>query len=468
MTPGTLIALLPLIILSGGSVLVLLAGALKPGGYLYELAGTLIVAALCCSLFGPANASLPGLAITPFSRFSMILFTSTGLVALLLAAGYNRRRGIAGEEYPATFLFALAGMGLTCAATDLLMLFLGLESFTFAFYILVAIKKGSAQGGEAGLKYLLNGTLSAAIMAMGMALVYAARGTLKLVELSAASSGGTEPLFLAGGCLILLGVAFKLSLVPAHLWTADVYQGAPAPVTALLSTASKVASLVALLLLLPLFGVLRGLHDMLWVMALLSMLAGNFAALVQTNIKRMLAWSSVGQMGYVALALVVARSGGTRAALFYMVVYAAAGLAAFGVVTVLSGGDDTDTDAIENYHGLGYRNPLAGAVLAVALFSLAGIPPAGGFMGKFAVFAAALKGGEPVLALAGILSALVSVFFYLRVVVVMYMKPSAAPDDRSRPLMVGEMIALLVPAFVIILLGVFPQSLLELLGEILP
>lgn len=464
MTSADLMALLPLMILAGGSVLVLLAGAVKPGGYLYGLAGALIIAAMLCSLLIPTGAVMPGLASTPLSRFFALFLNSAGLLALLLASGYNRRRGIAGEEYPATILFALAGIGAACAATDLLMLFLGLEAFTFAFYILVAIKRGSSRGGEAGLKYLLNGTLSASILAMGMALVYAARGTIRLAEL-AASNGAQEPLYLAGCCLIVLGMAFKLSLVPAHLWTADVYEGAPAPVTALLSTASKGASLAALLLLLPLFGVWHGLHDILWMLALFSMLAGNLAALVQSNLKRLLAWSSVGQMGYVALALVALPAGGARAAVFYLVAYAAAGVAAFGAISALSG--DEECESIESYRGLGYRNPLAGAALGVAMFSLAGIPPTAGFMGKFAVFAAALRGGEYALALVGIMSALVAVYFYLRIVVVLYMKPSATYFEPVRTPDKYEIAALLVPTLAMLLLGVYPQPLLELLEKIL-
>lgn len=464
MTSTDLMALVPLMILAGGSVLVLLVGAVKPGGYLYGVAGGVIITATLCSLLIPIGAVMPGLAFTPYSRFFALFLNSAGLTALLLASGYNRRREITGEEYPATILFALAGMGAACAATDLLMLFLGLEAFTFAFYILVAIKRGSSRGGEAGLKYLLNGTLSASILAMGMALVYAARGTIRLAEL-AASNGTQEPLYLAGCCLILLGMSFKLSLVPAHLWTADVYQGAPSPVTALLSTASKGASLAALLLLLPLFGAWSGLHDILWMLALFSMLAGNLAALVQLNLKRLLAWSSVGQMGYVALALVSLPAGGARAAVFYLVVYAAAGVAAFGAISVLSGDEELET--IEGYRGLGYRNPLAGAALAVAMFSLAGIPPTAGFMGKFAVFAAALRGGEYALALIGILSALVAVYFYLRIVVVLYMKPAAIHSEPVRMPDKYEIAALLVATLVMLLLGVYPQPLLELLEKIL-
>jgi NADH-quinone oxidoreductase subunit N len=196
------------------------------------------------------------------------------------------------------------------------------------------------------------------------------------------------------------------------------------------------------------------------------MVAGNLAALVQTNLKRMLAWSSVGQMGYVALALVAAPAGGVRAAVFYLVTYAAAGLTAFGVVSILP--DEEERDTIEACRGMGYRNPLAGAALTAAMFSLAGIPPAAGFMGKFAVFAAALRGGEFALAIIGILSALVAVYFYLRIVVVMYMKTSVLPVETVQKMNCAEIAALLVPTAVLGLLGVYPQPLLVLLEKILP
>jgi len=464
MTRADLMALMPLIILAGGSVLVLLAGALRPGGWLYGLGLAFVAAALAWTIAMPATTLMPGLAITPSARFFAAVLDSAGLVALLLAAGYNKRRAIVGEEYPATLLFALAGMGAACAAGDLLMLFLSLEAFTFAFYLLVAIERDSVRGGEAGLKYLLNGTLSAAVLAMGIALVYCSRGTLRLSELARLPST-LEPLFLAGVCLILLGLAFKLSLVPAHLWTPDVYQGAPAPVTALLSTTSKVASAAAVLLILPLLAGWRGGHDILWCLALATMVCGNLAALVQTSIKRLLAWSSVAQMGYVTLAFVALPAGGGRASIFYVVAYAAAGLASFGAVSILS--DGSDRDAIEQYRGLGYRNPLAGAVLAVALFSLAGIPPAAGFMAKFAVFSAALRAGETTLAVVGVLTALVAVFFYLRVVVALYMRPSDGVETEGRQLTGSEVAALAIPTLATIVLGVYPSPLLDLLSRVM-
>lgn len=463
MTAVDLIALLPLIILTAGCLFCLLAGAVRPGFYLYWAALVVVCVALLWGVVVPAETAMPGLEVTKFSRACSAFLYASGVVALLLAAGYNRRRGIVGEEYPATLLFALVGMGATCAASNLLMLFLGLEAFTFAFYILVAIERDSSRGGEAGLKYLLNGTLSAAVMGMGMALAYAGGGTLMLAELVLAASA-PDPLLVTGLALILIGLAFKLSLVPAHLWTPDVYQGAPAPVTALLSTASKAAAIVALLLLFPLLRGWQGGHDLLWVLALLSMLAGNLAALLQTSLKRMLAWSSIGQMGYVALAFVAYPAGGDRAALFYAVAYAVAGLASFGAVAVLS--DASDRDDIDGYRGLGYRSPLAGAALALAMFSLAGIPPTAGFMAKLAVFSAALRAGDVTLALVGIASALVAVFFYLRVVVVLYMKVSTVPSAVSPP-GIPEILGLGIPSVAIVLLGLYPQPLLELLIKIL-
>jgi NADH-quinone oxidoreductase subunit N len=465
MTANDIYALMPLIILTGGSVLVLLAGALRPGGYLYELTGALIVAALLWSLAVPAEALMPGLGVTAFSRYFSAFLYGCGLIALLLAAGYNRRRGIGGEEFPATLLLALVGMGVTCSASDLLLLFLGLEAFTFAFYILVAIMLGSERSGEAGMKYLLNGTLSASILGMGMALLYCGGGTLQLAGLASAATGA-GPLFMAGSALILMGLGFKLSLAPAHLWTPDVYQGAPAPVTALLSTASKAAATVALLLLMPLLSGWRGSHDLLWGLALLSLVCGNLAALLQTSLKRMLAWSSIAQMGYAAIAFTAAPAGGLRAALFYAVTYAVAGLASFGAVSVLS--DQYERDEIEHYRGLGYRCPLAGAALALAMFSLAGIPPTAGFMAKFAVFSSALRGGETALAVTGIVTALIAVFFYLRVVVTLYMQPADESNPPTRPIMVAEVLALAIPIGVTLALGIYPSMLLDLLTRIMP
>lgn len=467
MTIIDVIAIMPLIILTAGSVFCLLAGAVRPGFYLYRLAVAVTAAAMLWSAAVPSSAVMPGLTVTLFSRSCSAFLYGAGIVALLLSEGYNRRRGIAGEEYPATVLFALTGMGATCAAGNLLMLFLGLEAFTFALYILVAIEPGSDRGGEAGMKYLLTGTLSAAVMAMGIALLYCSRGTLGIADLSGAiRAAAVTPLDTAGFAMILVGLAFKLSLVPAHLWTPDVYQGAPAPVTAFLSTASKGAAVVALMILAPLFSAWRGFHDLLWLLSLLSLISGNLAALQQNSLKRMLAWSSIAQMGYVALALVALPAGGGRAALFYIAAYALAGLASFGAVAVLS--QETERDDMECWRGAGFRHPLAGAALAAAMFSLAGIPPTAGFMAKFAVFAAALRAGEVTLAVIGVLMALVSVYFYLRVVVTLYMKPDDGKDRPGSAPLLTERAVLAVLLLMVVAAGIYPSPLLELIDGILP
>ena len=229
--------------------------------------------------------------------------------------------------------------------------------------------------------------------------------------------------------LVMCGVGFKISAAPFHLWTPDAYEGAPAPVVAFLSTASKGAAIVFLLLLLPYGKGFSLLHTPLWWLSLFSMLLGNLAALLQTNLKRMLAYSSIAQMGYVALALLTGSSEGSSAVVFYLVVYTAMNLAAFGAVASLTGA--AGMEAVADYRGLGYSRPFQAGVLALAMFALAGIPPTAGFIGKFFIFYAAVRGGELPLAIIGILTAAISAYYYLRVVVNLYMRPAEAPESRE-------------------------------------
>lgn len=456
-------ALMPFIILITGILLVLLAGAVKPGFYTYRIAIAATSAALLCNLVLPVDSIIPGISITRFSRFFSSFFYAAGILGLLLASDYSRRRNITGEEFPATILFALVGMGAACAATDLLMLFLGLESFTFAFYILVAIERKSLRGGEAGLKYFLNGTLSAALIAMGMALIYCSAGSITLADLVTVDRGA-DLLFQGGFCLILLGIAFKLSLAPAHLWTADVYQGATAPVTALLSTASKLATVAGLILLLPMASGLKVL-DIMSFLSVASMILGTLSALVQTNLKRMLAWSSVGQMGYVALAFVVSGSGGLRGAVFYAIVYAFAGLAAFGSVSVMTG--EGEPEELNDLRGMAYKTRLGAAALALAMFSLAGLPPTAGFIGKVGIFTAALRGAETILALVGIITSIISLFFYLRIIALLYDNSAGVDSTSTLQLQFSEKLALLVCMTGLIFLGLFPAPLLDAIAHLL-
>ncbi|MCM2359657.1 MAG: NADH-quinone oxidoreductase subunit N [Geobacteraceae bacterium] len=457
-------SIMPLLLLAVGALSVLLLGAVMPGRFGTGIGVvTLLGASLWCILT-PSQAGVPtlGVSLTPFARFFTVLFSLTAAVVLLLSRGYNARRAIRGEEYPATVLFAVFGMAVLSAAANFLPLFLGLEGLTFAFYFLVAIDRERPESGEAGLKYLLMGAVAAAFTAFGIALIYAGTGSLDVPSVMGAlsQSGKVNPLLLAGLGFLLAGIAFKISLVPAHLWTPDVYQGAPAPVVAFLSTASKGAAVAFLLLLLPAAGVVEPLRIPLWGLSLLSMVVGNLAALLQRNLKRMLAYSAIAQMGYVTLALLSGKGGGYGAAAFYLVAYTAMNLAAFGAVASLT--EEVEPGEVEDYRGLGYTRPFQGGVLALAMFALAGIPPTAGFVGKFFIFAAALRGGEIALAVIGILTAVVSVYYYLRVVVNLYMRADTGNVTASGTL--PEMVALICAAAVILFLGIYPGPLLELIG----
>jgi NADH-quinone oxidoreductase subunit N len=459
---------MPLLIIAAGAVVVLLLGAITPGRYGTAVGIAVLLAAALWCLQAPA-AAVPtvGLSLTPFGRFFTILFDLTTAGILLLSHGYNERRGIRGEEYPATVLFAAFGLGVLATATNFLTLFLGLEGLTFAFYFLVAIDRDRSESGEAGLKYLLMGAVAAAFTAFGIALIYAGAGVLEVVPVmrALAPAGKSNPLVLAGFGFLLAGIAFKMSLVPAHLWTPDVYEGAPAPVVAFLSTASKGAAVVFLLLLFPVAGVAEPLLMPLRVLSLLSMVVGNLAALRQQNLKRMLAYSAIAQMGYVTLALLSGVGGGYGAAAFYLVAYTAMNLAAFGAIAALTGAaEPVDRHDVR---GLGYTRPFPGGVLALAMFALAGIPPTAGFIGKFFIFSAALRAGEIVPAVIGILTAVISVYYYLRVVVDLYMRPAETEGVAGRGTL-PEMIALAVAAFAILFLGIFPGPLMDFVVSLFP
>ncbi len=468
MTIHDLWAVMPLLFISAGIILVLLLGAMMPGRYLTVVALLSSLATMLWVMQTPpvATATALGLALTPLARLFTILFALAAMVTLLYSDDYNERRGIAGEEYPATILFALLGMTVLSTATTLLTLFLGLEALTFAFYILVAIDISRTGPAEAGLKYLLLGAISAAFLAFGISLIYAATGTLDIVAAmqGAAKSGNGGALALAGWGLLLAGAAFKISLVPAHLWTPDVYQGGSAPVVAFLSTGSKGGALLFLIMLLHPAGLLPQLHAPFWWLALFSMVVGNLAALRQHNLKRMLAYSSIAHMGYVTLAMLTGSLEGYRAAALYICLYAAMNLAAFGSIALLSGRDELEN--IEDYRGIGYSRPLPGAVLALAMFALAGIPPTAGFMGKFFIFAAALRGGEIILALLGILTAAISVYFYLRVVVNLYFRQGETVLVINRPNLL-ETATLGMVGLAILLLGIYPTPLINVLASAL-
>lgn len=463
MTTTDLFISLPLLLLAIGALLTLLLGAITRNDTVGTLVGVVVtLGAAGWLLLTPPALMAPNLGLSAgvLPRLFGAGFALLAAAVLCLSAGYNRGRGISGEEYPATILFTTFGMLALTSATNFLTLFLGLEAMSFGFYILVAIDLQRPTSGETGLKYLLPGALSAAFLAFGIALLYCVSGTLTLADtVQMTLTRSPDPIALAGWACLLAGIAFKLSLAPAHLWTPDVYQGAPAPVTAFLSAGSKGATILFLLLLLPQALDPALLRVPLWGLALLSLLIGNLAALLQSRVRRLLAYSSIAQMGYVVIALIAGRSGGYAAAAYYALAYGVISTAAFGAIVVIerNGGGET----LEDYRGLGKEQPFASGVLTLALLALAGIPPTAGFMGKFLIFAAALRAGEIALAVIGILLAAISIYYYLRVVVVLYFKEGRNNASvRPQPL---EYVVLALTALAILLLGLWPGALLNIL-----
>ncbi len=428
--------LLPVLILAGGGSLIFCAGAFwrrLPREVLFVLALLSAVAAGVAALVVvPGSPTSEGmLDLGGYARFFTCLFAGITALTTLFLRQYAQARGFGGDELYGLLLFAALGMVLVAGALNWVIFFLGLELLSLALYILIAVRKGEAASNEAGLKYFIVSAVASAFLTFGIALLYAVSGSLQVGASLAAALSYPEhlPVVLLSLALILVGIGFKTSLVPFHLWTPDVYQGAPAPVTAFLSTGSKVALFAALLRfsLLTAEPVWAACLPWLWVLAVLTMVVGNLTALYQTRVKRLLAYSSIAQMGYLFMTLLAVKQAGLPALMFYLTVYAVMDLGAFGLIGSFSPvAAQPDLDEITAYQGLGYTQPWRAAVFATCLISLAGLPPTAGFMGKFALFRAVLHAGYVVLAVIGILTVIISLYYYFKVVVFMYMQPTKA------------------------------------------
>ncbi|MCP4570728.1 MAG: NADH-quinone oxidoreductase subunit N [bacterium] len=445
-------ALWPYLIVGGGGLLVMVVDSfvrtLKKD-HLSYLTMFVLIAAIAVQIAGETREGtvLHGMLVTgAYARFFNFLFAGIGVVTTIFAGGIFDRDGRHRPEVYPLLLFTVLGMMVLAAANDLMTLFLGLETMSLATYVLAGGVRGDVRSSEAGFKYLVLGGFSSAFLLMGMALLYGFAGDTGFAGISAAMTQGEPDTILVtlGMGLMLVGFGFKVALVPFHMWTPDVYDGAPAYITGFMATAVKAAGFAILLrwvvLMQPQLAFVW--YPVLAVLAVLTMSVGNVVAIVQSNIKRMLAWSSIAHAGYLFLGLLALMSparGGSDAMmrtremgeaagsglLFYLIAYSVMNLAAFGVVNVLSSERGKEADDINRYAGLSRRRPVAAAVLAVALLSLAGIPPFVGFMAKFYVFAAVVRAGLVPLAIIGVINSLVSVYYYLRVIVVMYMNEPA-------------------------------------------
>jgi NADH-quinone oxidoreductase subunit N len=390
--------------------------------------------------------------------FTAIVLICAGLGALI-ANDYLRRERLDRPEYFALMLCSATGMALMATAADLITVFLSLEILSIALYVLAAYRSNEESSQEAGLKYFLLGSVASAIFLYGIALIYGAVGSTTLRNIAEAPADNV--LYLAGISLLIVGFAFKIAAVPFHMWTPDVYQGAPTPVVAFMASGAKVAGFAAMtrVIVIAMHGSTDDWQPILWVLAVASMLVGAVAALSQNNVKRMLAYSSIGHAGFMLIGLQVATREGAAATMVYLLVYAVMVLGTFGALTYLSGPGDNATN-FEDIKGLGRRQPMMAALVAFFLFAQAGIPPSSGFMAKFGVFKAAADAESTVLVVIGVLVAAVAAFAYLRVIVAMYFQSGEGVSLPKAP--AGIRIAVWAAAIFTLVMGILPQFVLDL------
>ncbi len=425
------LATVPLLILAGMALVLLLLEAFfkpKEKGYLgYLAAAALVGCGAVLILFWDKGYSFFNrtLVFDNFSIFFGLLFVLTGLFVILISRKYVAWLMMAIGEFYALLLLALSGLLIMVTSANLLVIFLGLEVLSVSSYALAGLRLKETRSSEAALKYFLLGSLAGAFFVFGLALVFGASGSVDIPDLVQSLTPGRPSawLGLAGLSLILAGLAFKIALVPFHMWTPDVFEGAPTPVTAFFSVAPKAVGFAVLLRLLSPYwqtGLRAGtVFWFLYGLAALTMVVANLAAIRQTNIKRLLAYSSIAQAGYILLALL---AGDPEKLLFYLAVYLFMNLGAFAAVAALGRADGEFVD-LEDYAGLGFKYPWLGATLSVFLLSLAGFPPTAGFLAKFYVFSSAVRQGLTPLVVLAVMASLVSVYYYLKVIVFMYMRP---------------------------------------------
>ncbi|MCU1329183.1 MAG: proton-translocating NADH-quinone oxidoreductase, chain [Bryobacterales bacterium] len=468
-SPDDLLRFLPeTILIIGGTLMMLLdpfLSAKKP-----KMFGHISLVAFVAALFatvaangvpGPAFSNL--LIVDGFATYFRVLVISIGIFAVFCSYHYLDREKAETSEYHALLLFSVAGQGIMVASNDLIMIFIGLEISSIASYVLAGYLRHDRRNNEAALKYFLLGSFATGFLLYGIALVYGLSGSTKLNEIQKALAAPDASLVMAGvaAALMIVGLAFKVSGAPFQMWAPDVYQGAPAPVSAFLATAPKAAAF-AIFLRIFMTGfqqIAASWEPIIWVMALASMCVGNFAALTQKNVKRMLGYSSIAHAGYILVALTSRSEIGTTAAMFYLAAYALMNIGAFAVVIHI-GGKGEKYVRIDDLAGLAKKQPFTAAMLTIFLLSLIGVPLTGGFFGKFYIFRAAIESNLTWLTILGLLNSAVAAYYYLRLLVVMYMHEPSEASTVLEPLTPGLRTALVLPAIGTVLLGVVPNFVL--------
>jgi NADH-quinone oxidoreductase subunit N len=454
-----LILTLPIIVLTAWATVLLLVDLFIPKGSkgwtaLLAAAGLLLSLVITLAQTGQTGAAFNGmLMMDGFARFLIVLFLGSGLASIALAYDYLKRMDFERGEYYSLMLFSIVGMMLMAAAADLIVVFLALELLSIPLYVMAGFFQPKLDSEEASLKYFLLGAFATGFVVYGVALVFGATGTSSLSGIMSAIQTAAPslnlPVLTVGAALLLIGLGFKIAVVPFHMWTPDVYQGAPSAATAFMAVGAKAGGFAALLrifvLAFPSLG--DDLTPVLWVLAALTMIVGNLVAIAQSNVKRLLAYSSIAHAGYILMALVPysndsVSATAVAAALFYLVAYALTSFAAWAVVIALEKAEGKGLE-INDYAGMGRKYPLLAAVMTVAMFSFTGVPPTLGFVGKFYLFRSVIEGGFIGLAIIGVLTSLISAYYYLRIVVIMYMR-EGEPQVRQEPWLVFTAAAMAV------------------------
>lgn len=401
--------------------------------------------------------------------FNVLLLGATGLV-LLSSFAYLEKEGINYGEYYSLALFSCLGMMLLASSLDLVVLFIALETMSIGVYVMVGFRRFDVKSNEAAMKYFVLGSAASAIMLFGTALLYGSTGTMNIVQIAEflKANGTNNPLFTLGAVLLVIGFLFKVATVPFHMWMPDVYEGAPITVTSFMTTGLKAAAFAAFMRIF--MGLTHGidlaanfsvgLHNVLWVTAVLTMFLGNVVALTQRNIKRMLAYSSIAHTGYIIMGFIAGGRSeyGFSGVIVYLIAYVLMNIGAFAIVSLISERGDRCTD-VQDYSGLGFKHPALGFAMAVFMFSMAGIPPTVGFAGKYLIFSSAVQAGEIKLVILAVLCSAISAYYYLRVIVYMYMKDPSREAKLALPLPVTLVI---VAATVATLqFGIFPSMLIS-------
>lgn len=429
----------------------------------FALAGMMVILLYSMVSFAQNSSLFNGVyQIDLFGNYFKILFLTAGVLVMLMGGRYIDRFQDKSSEFYGLMIFATLGMMLMASAGEFITLYIGLELMTISFYILTAYLMKDKLSTEAGLKYLILGAVSSAILLFGISLVYALSGTTSFAEMGKAIT--MQPAMIAGVVMILAGFAFKVSVIPFHMWTPDIYQGAPIPITAYLSVGSKAAGFAALVRFL-----MVSVHSantsfdwslLLGVLAALTIIVGNLIALTQKDVKRLLAYSSIAQAGYIMVGVTAGNAYGLKGVLYYAMIYVFANVGAFAVATAVE--SETGKTSIDSFAGLSKRSPMLAAIMTICLLSLAGIPPMAGFAGKFYLFAGAIQSGYLWLAIIGLIMSMVSVFYYLGISKAMYIGES---ENNSTPVLGGgAVVALWVCVLGTILLGCYPGPLSTLAG----